>query len=181
MLLRPGMIITKLAWLFCWPRYFATCLCVLFSSSLASKQAGRQEVSHWSGHFCRVCSVAEWAAWNPFIVYLCVYMLSIQFLICYRHRPNIASTMNTFCTSVSTTPCLSRCGASYASICWRETLASFSASSLHRPANSTAVVRRTKSRTNLATRPWQSIFSSAWGHEENVQMCASCAQSAPCC
>jgi len=56
-------------------------------------------------------------------------------------------------TSLSTTPFFSRCGASYASICWRETLTSLSASSLQRPATSTAVVRRTKSMTSLATRP----------------------------
>lgn len=152
MLLRPGMIITKsinrtineisliilLASIFCQ-------MLVCFFFLVSRLQTG------WTTRGFTLVSALGASLFRSGMSG--VYMLSIQFLICYRHRPNIASTMNTFCTSVSTTPCLSRCGASYASICWRETLASFSASSLHRPANSTAVVRRTKSRTNLATRP----------------------------
>lgn len=65
-------------------------------------------------------------------------------------------------TSLSSCPLLSLCGASYASICCRDTLASLSASSLQRPATSTAVVNSTKSMTSRATSPWQSIFSRAW-------------------
>ncbi len=65
-------------------------------------------------------------------------------------------------TSLSSCPLLSLCGASYASICCRDTLASLSASSLQRPATSTAVVNSTKSMTSRATRPWQSIFRRAW-------------------
>lgn len=68
-------------------------------------------------------------------------------------------------TSLSSRPFLSRCGASYASICCLDTRASFSASSLHLDATSTAVVNKTKSRTSLATRPWQSIFNRAWSQK----------------